>query len=128
MAVNGKNKGNAFERAVYKNLRERFGQEAVSRNIGSGSSDETADLTLYWNGETYSIECKAYKAMPWSELDKIWRKLVNECEQKEFSGEPIIVFKVNRMPWVVCHAMPGTNILVQYRYDDWLQLIRGGNI
>lgn len=121
---NPKEKGNSFEREVYKLLRERFGQEAVSRNLGSGSSDETADITLHWNGNKYSIECKAYGKLTWGEISKMWTKLVHECDNKKFSGTPILVMKFNRQrDWEVAHTASGTDILIRYKFSDWLRTL-----
>jgi len=115
--VVGIHKGSAFELKIYKNLRE-LGE--CKRTIGSGSSDETADIHF----KNYSIECKHLKEVRWKNLTQFWNKLNKDIGMKK--EEPIIVFRQNREPIMVMCRMnyKGKNIRAITSYNIWKQIVK----
>ena len=80
--VKGFNKGHSFERLIYKDLR-KYGN--CKRTIGSGSSDEPADIHF----EQYICELKHLKKINWTILTKFWNKLNNNIGMN--NSEPVII-------------------------------------
>ena len=91
--VVGIHKGSAFELKIYKDLRDKG---FAKRTIGSGSSDEPADIIFNNHKKTYSIECKHLKKVTWRALDAFWKKLNNEIKLYGKHYEPTIIFRQNR--------------------------------
>lgn len=123
MAVNGKQKGNTFERTISNMLSERFCEhlgleQGFRRNPDSGSffggsnksRVETHDTDFAVYGDLicprsfiFSIECKSYKTPP--TLDSIakqsvkqWDTWISQAEQDAEMGnkETLLVVKYNR--------------------------------
>ena len=120
--VMGKHKGNAFELKIYKNLRELG---FCKRTIGSGSSDESGDITFEIGHKMLSIECKHLKKVRWSILNKFWDKLNKEI--KSFGkGEPVIIFRQNNEPiMVMCIGeIEGKKVRCITSFNLWRQIIK----
>lgn len=125
--VNGKNKGNAFERLIYKDLRHKPGE--CKRSLGSGSSDEAADIYFSPknNVNTYAIECKHYKKLTWYRLEKFWTKLNNEVKAKWLRSAfpeplPVLIFRENREPIKVMWQNHNSFLVIGL-YEDWKELV-----
>lgn len=88
-----KDKGNLFERTVYKQLREL--DNACKRTLGSGNTDEHGDILFMG----YSIECKHYKSLSWLKLQQIFEKHKRGCG----SYKPLLIYKENNKP-IMCMA------------------------
>lgn len=123
--INGKRKGNSFERLIYKELRLK--DKETKRTLGSGSSDETGDI-LYGK---YAIECKHLKKITWYILEKFHQKLDKELHTKVIDGEltrriPVIIFRENREPIKVYmeQVVEGTALKLKMvmLYDDWKRI------
>lgn len=97
--VMGKHKGNKFELKIFKDLRQY--SPTLKRTIGSGSSEDDADLI----DDKFIIECKHYKSLNESQIIKFWKKLVNEAYK--INKTPVLVYKENNQPIkAVTWAMP----------------------
>lgn len=111
--VKGKAKGSAFERKVYKMLRAISPE--VKRTLGSGSSDEPADIYQFF---CYAIECKHHKSITLGELRGWWKKLCERC--KNTSHKPALVVKQNFMPEMVVIWGDWQKPCI-YLLSDWLE-------
>lgn len=128
MGVNGKQKGNNFERKIANMLSARFEpvtgiKQAFSRNPDSGSfwgatnqkRIETHNLEFANFGDLlcpknflYSIECKHYKTAPSLQaimLQKVaqWDEWIKQCTQdaKNASKKPALIVKYNNVNEIV---------------------------
>lgn len=119
--VVGIRKGGSFELKIYKDLRKDYNN--VRRTIGSGSSDEVADIILKIADKDYSIECKHIKQVKWYMLNKFWRKLRYSIGNHNLI--PIIVFRQNREPIMVMCIMKCNNKNVRgiTSYNIWKQTL-----
>lgn len=119
--VVGIHKGSAFELKIYKDLRDLG---VCKRTIGSGSSDEPADILF----KQYAIECKHVKKVTWRWLDKVWKKLNNQTSifNNNRSYEPIIVFRQNREPIMVMCKLKYRDKTTRgiISYNIWKQIIK----
>lgn len=90
--VHGKQKGNAYERKIYKFLRDTFPNAEVKRSLGSGNTDETSDIHFILNNVHYVIECKkgSKKYCSKNNIKKYWVKLISRCKDSE---TPILIWK-----------------------------------
>lgn len=123
--VNGKNKGNTFERKIANLLSERFKdylgiEKGFRRNSDSGSyfggknssRIENYDLDNACFGDLmcpkdfiYSIECKHYKSAPsfqsvLSNEVKQWDLWIKQAEQDAagYNKLPLLIIKYNNVP------------------------------
>lgn len=128
MGVNGKQKGNGFERKIANILSERFKEhtgleQSFRRNIDSGSffgggnqfRTQTHDLTKASFGDivtppgfNYSVECKFYKTAPsFKSLllqdIKQWDEWIAQAEQdcKNSNQEMALIIKYNNVEEIV---------------------------
>ena len=118
MPVNGRNKGNGFERVVAGLIVATFERYGISkddcyRTPGSGghlraSKTDPGDLVIsrklrkYFN---FSVECKFYKSLDWHRLmstDKHkghfsdwWEQCVRSAEAAKGNPTPLLIFKKN---------------------------------
>ena len=123
--VMGKTKGGAFERLIYKELRN-YG--TCKRTIGSGSSDEPADILF----KNYAIELKHLKQVRWSMLTKFWSKLKKQVDEYNVGFkdntlyfEPVIIFRQNREPIMVMCLMDYNkkNVRAITSYNLWKLMV-----
>lgn len=117
--VNGKTKGNAFERKVYKDLRDIT---EAKRSLGSGSSDEASDIST----KKFVAECKCYRKVSDTMLRNWWAKLIDEMDWKKDHRQPVIIYKENFAdPKVMMiEKIRGLNMRCIIYYEDWLLLVR----
>lgn len=129
MAVNGKQKGNAWERKVANLFSEKFAaflnkDKAFIRNIDSGSyfggknqnrikthleEHQSFGDILTPSNFRFEIECKAYKTAPSLDLIlkgsiKLFDEWIEQSEQDAQNGnkEPMLVIKFNNtVPFVM---------------------------
>lgn len=128
MGVNGKQKGNNFERKIANMLSARFGlltgiKQAFMRNPDSGAfwgatnqkRIETHNVEFANFGDLlcpknfqYSIECKHYKTAPslqaiMSQKVTQWDEWLEQCTQdaKNASKKPALVVKYNNVNEIV---------------------------
>jgi len=113
IAKRSKNKGNAWERKVYKDLREI--DPSVKRSLGSGSSDEPADISL----REYAIECKRYKRITLKMICNWMNKLSEEIKGQK-GKIPLIVMKEDYKPPQVAFKTKKEPLSIQ-DYDNWLE-------
>lgn len=122
MAVNGKSKGNSYERDISNKLSERFEkhtgiEKSFRRNIDSGSffgaknfyRTKTHDLDNACFGDImtpkdfkYTIECKNYKTAPTLSLImkgkiKQWDEWIKQSEHdaENANKKPLLIMKYN---------------------------------
>jgi len=116
--VVGIHKGNQFELLIYKDLR---GLGECKRTIGSGSSDEPADILF----KDYAIECKHLKEVNWKTLTRFWNKLLKQCNDYARDVKPIIVYRENRKPiMVMCIVSIGDcSFRAITSYNIWRQVV-----
>lgn len=106
-------KGKAWERRVYKELRE-LGK--CKRTLGSGSSDEAGDI--YFG--TDIIECKAYKKVSPRMIKKWLDKLVQEMHDKKVNGTPTLIYKANyQTPMVAQRLWDGQKTYMLQTYEEY---------
>lgn len=137
MAVNGKNKGNTFERKIANTLSARFEshtgkKNAFRRNPDSGSffggsnkqrtEDYDLDYALFGDlicprNFRYSIECKHYKKPPsWQSLMihsiTQWDQWLSQAEQDATASnrEMALVIKYNNVDTIVLLHKPIDNL------------------
>lgn len=113
--VKGKQKGNAYERKIYKLLRDTFPDAEVRRSLGSGSTkdkNEESDIQFIINDVRYIIECKKGSRNYCSEgaLNKYWKKLclrvilpmpielLSDLDEHRNEGFPILIWKEDYKP------------------------------
>jgi hypothetical protein len=128
MGVNGKSKGNGFERKIANVLSERFKEhtgleQSFRRNIDSGSffgggnqfRTQTHDLSKASFGDIvtppgfkYSIECKFYKTAPGiksllNQDIKQWDEWLKQAEQDctNSNQEMALIIKYNNVEEIV---------------------------
>lgn len=132
MAVNGKNKGNTYERKISKLLSERFEQHtgiktAFFRNANSGAffggknqyrtkthdkdHQEFGDVICPKNFK-FTIECKHYKTAPsWKQIItqnvKQWDTWIDQAstDSKNANKEFLLVIKYNNVDDFVISSM-----------------------
>jgi hypothetical protein len=118
MAVNGKNKGNSFERVVVKEFKELFHHDGFERNAFSGSlyggsnrfrmqgkdKDHTGSVVgdiIVPTGFPMTVECKAYKELDFHNIIQGSSRQLDEwIEQAEEDANSvdknfILVIKIN---------------------------------
>jgi len=144
MAVNGKNKGNTFERKVAKLLSERFAEHlgiesGFRRNPDSGSyfggsnvqRSQTHSLDYAIFGDlicprnfVYSVECKHYKTAPSLQsilLQEVkqWDDWLEQAQQdSDTSGKKmVLIIKYNNVSEFVFLTEPiqGTISIINYK-------------
>lgn len=123
--VNGKNKGNSFERKIANLLSDRFKdylgiEKGFRRNADSGSyfggvnsqRIDRYDLNNAYFGDLmcpdtflFSVECKHYKSAPsfQSIVNKEvtqWDTWIKQCEQDSANANklPLLIIKYNNVP------------------------------
>jgi len=114
-----KSKGNKFELMVFKDLRQY--NPILKRTIGSGSSEDDADLV----DDRFIIECKHHRELTQSQLNKFWKKLIEEAYKQKKT--PVLVYKENNKPIkVITWAIPYGNlhpevdyVMVTIDYEIW---------
>ena len=116
--VKGKQKGNAFENLIYKDLRDND-HGRVQKSLGSGSTDEPSDLLFTSKrGDKYVIECKHYKSLSYQLLLKFYKKTEKDSKEKLNSfWIPLVVYRVNNGP-IMCLLMH-SGIRCMMKYEDW---------
>lgn len=146
MAVNGKNKGNTFERKVAKLLSERFAEylgikSGFRRNPDSGSyfggsnvqRSQTHSLDYAIFGDlicprnfVYSIECKHYKTAPslqsiLAQEVKQWDDWLEQAQQdSNTSGKKMaLIIKYNNVSEFVLLAEPIIGITSTINYKQY---------
>ena len=146
MAVNGKNKGNTFERKVAKLLSDRFAEylgieSGFRRNPDSGSyfggsnvkRSETHSLDYAIFGDlicprnfVYSVECKHYKTAPslqsiLAQEVKQWDDWLLQAQQdSDTSGKKLaLIIKYNNVSEFVFLAEPITGITSIINYKQY---------
>ena len=105
----GKRKGTTFENKIYKILRDV--DINTKRTLGSGSSDEAADIHF----KNYVIECKHYAQITDAMLDKWFKKLIKSKGNKD----PIVIFKQNHRHTMVMYDYEGAYHFMYF--DDWIK-------
>lgn len=145
MGVNGKSKGNSFERKIALTLSERFEsllgiKTSFRRNPDSGSyfggnnvqRIETYDLDYAVFGDLicprsflFSIECKHYKAPPsykavMSHAVTQWDLWLKQAEQDSTSSKKLmsLIIKYNNVEEMVFLKKPLENVY-HARYQDY---------
>jgi len=146
MAVNGKNKGNTFERKIANKLSERFAEylgieSGFRRNPDSGSyfggtnvsRSQTHSLDYAIFGDlicprnfVYSVECKHYKSAPalqgiLEQNVKQWDEWLKQAQQdSDTSGKHLaLIIKYNHTPEIVFLAQPIPGILPIINYKQY---------
>lgn len=119
--VKTKRKGNQFELKIYKTLREKG---EAKRCIGSGSSDESGDISFHptttGKSPTFAIECKHLKNITWHNIENFYWKLVEEIKQKKENKIPIVIFRENRGD--IMAFFYWKNIFVMTTFETFLEL------
>lgn len=118
MAVNGKKKGNSFERTVVKEFKELFNHEGFERNAFSGSlyggsnrfrmqgkdKDHTGSVVgdvIVPTGFPFTLECKAYKDLDFHNIiqgeSKQLDEWISQAEDDANSVDKdfILIIKIN---------------------------------
>jgi len=141
--VNGKNKGNTFERKIANLLSDRFKdylgiEKGFRRNSDSGSyfggtntyRVEQHDLDNACFGDLmcpknfkYAIECKHYKSAPlfqsvFAKSITQWDKWIEQSDQdaKNSNKLPLLIIKYNNVPeFVLIRNKLGINEILQYK-------------
>lgn len=113
--VLGKRKGRAYERSVYKRFRDDNRFSNVKLNLGSGSSDETSDISFSFIRK-YIIECKKGTKAYCSEtnLQKYWNKLKNKVKYDE---TPLLIYYPSYEKEYVWLEID--NIVIRMLFDDF---------
>lgn len=146
MAVNGKQKGNKFERDMANKLSDRFKahtgiEKSFRRNPDSGSffggtniermDIYDTDYALYGDlicprNFNFSVECKHYKAAP--PLNAIMTQKVTEWDTwlsqaaqdaKASEKELLMIVKYNRTETMAFLASPIPSLDMIFRYKDY---------
>lgn len=118
-----KRKGNIFENKIMKELREICPH--VSKTLGSGSSEDNADLTNFFD---YMIECKHYRKITDGLLRKWWGELNNQAEKH--NKIPVLIFRENNqqtrvMLWsCIKHYDKEIEVSSIVFYDTWKLLLK----
>jgi len=119
--MDGKKKGGKFETEVYKYLRNNVDYRECKKTLMSGGSDESSDITLILkDGITFVIECKRYKRVGHTLIEKWWKILLEECEGTQ--SKPILVFKENAEPAVVVEFFLH-DIRHALYFEHWVSLL-----
>lgn len=144
--VNGKQKGNGFERKIANLLSERFAQhlgiaQAFRRNPDSGSffggsntartATHSMDYAVFGDlicprNFRYSIECKHYKTAPSFQSIvehsvKQWDDWLEQAEQdSKNSGKSLaLIIKYNNVPEIVFTTAHLTDLKLGLKYKDY---------
>jgi len=122
MSHPSKAKGNNFENAMYKELREIIPD--IKLTIGSGNSEADADLI----SDDYIFELKRYKRITANQMLEFWRKV--KREGGEHNRRPFLLFKEDyRETKVMMDTTIGNAIVpVVISYDTFVRLIKGKDI
>ena len=144
--VNGKNKGNAFERKIANQLSERFKgylgvDKGFRRNPDSGSffggknvsrvEQYSQDYAIFGDlicprEFNYSIECKNYKTPPsfstvlMGEITEWDKWLAQALADSEKSAKAmLLIIKYNNVPEFVLVREEIADLTVRYRYKNF---------
>lgn len=110
--VKSKQKGNAFENKILKELRTI--DPMSHRTIGSGNSkDDKGDIAF----RNYLIELKHHKSFTDGEIEKYWQKIKKEA--RAANKYPLLIYKENRRKTLVMmDCLPGIGRVIML-YDEW---------
>src|SRR5271166_728044 len=149
MGVNGKQKGNSFERKVANLLSERFKvvtglENSFRRNIDSGSffggsnqqRTQTHDLSKASFGDIvcpndflYTIECKFYKDAPSFNLllkqdVKQWDEWLSQAKQDSLHANKkmVVIIKYNKIEEIVILDVLPENLKEAFKYKEYYVL------
>ena len=134
--VMGKNKGNTFERKIYKQLRSFFEgtTTSVKRTLGSGSTDEGCDINVENEKRKFVIECKHYNSLSETLKVAFCHKLEDDALTKNKTSKktivPVLIYKTNFQP-IKCRVKVlymGRATWVEMNYNDWLECLSTANL
>lgn len=118
-AVNGRNKGAAFERQVANEIKAATGLECkrLIEQYRQGNLPGDLEGSAV---EGYAIECKRYAKVQPALLAK-WRAQAMR-QGLDSNKEPVLVYKADRQPITVNRWMDKTNPLSVYE-QPWLDFL-----
>lgn len=114
MVKHPKHKGSRFEILIYNDMKTYLTD--VKRVGGSGTQGgENGDIIATINGKQFCIECKHYKKLTFSLIDKWWEKI--KRQSKEINMSPLLIYRQNRQKIMVRTYMPMSIINVTVVID-----------
>ena len=123
MVKHPKNKGNAFEILVYKDMKTYI--DNVKRVSGSGvMKGENGDIIAVINNMQYCIEIKHYKTLTFALVDKWWEKI--KRQSKEIGMSPLLIYRQNRQKIMIRTLLRfnGSLVVGDMKYGVWKRIIK----
>ena len=119
MAVNGRNKGSNFERAIAADLHAELGI-GFKRNLEQTREAGHADLIPDDPAFPFALELKRYAHGPISGTDKWWKQVTTAAAR--MNKRPALIYKYDRQPIRCVVEMQG--IRCNISFEDFCYLTR----
>jgi len=123
MVKHPKNKGNAFELLIYKDMKTYI--DNVKRVSGSGTmKGENGDIIATIDDKEYCMELKHYKTLTFTLIDKWWEKIKRQA--KEINMLPLLIYRQNRQKIMIRTHLRfnGSLIVGDMKYGVWKKIIK----
>jgi len=122
MVKHPKHKGSRFEILIYNDMKTYLSE--VKRVGGSGTQGgENGDIISKISDKQYCIECKHYKILTFSLIDKWWEKI--KRQSKEINMYPLLIYRQNRQKIMIrCYGhKSGYGVVVDMKYNVWKEVL-----
>lgn len=117
-----KAKGSKFEILIYNDFKTYLTD--VKRVGGSGTQKgENGDIIATIDNKQHCIECKHYKTLTFTLIDKWWEKIKRQA--KEIGMSPLLIYRQNRQKIMVRTVLTfrGASVIADMKYGVWKKII-----
>lgn len=124
MVKHPKRKGSAFEIVIYNDMKTYL--KYAKRVGGSGTQKgENGDIIALIDNKEYCIECKHYKILTFTLIDKWWTKIKKQAN--EINMTPLLIYRQNRQKIMVRTIVKFKDSFVvgDIKYGVWKKIIKG---
>lgn len=124
MVKKPKAKGSKFEIIIYNDMKTYL--KDVKRVGGSGTmKGENGDIIATIDGKQFCVECKHYKNLTFSVIEKWWEKI--KRQSKEINMSPLLIYRQNRQKIMIrtyVTLQSGYRMTVDMKYAVWKTLMK----